>query len=442
MYLPIKSKSNVIAGNVEALQEFFIHAICYQCLNETKRNTYTESLTPSVIGTGTFTLKTSGQPREVSRATETYDPENPSLVPLVIDGSKNYYEFTATTAGDGMRLALPSISISPNDIFGPIMMFSDNTKTINIVLTSTTSADTITFSNIALTGFQNGVWQRLHLEMANGTRAGTVDFSRFTAIQIISNGIAQTGAVYDLPTANNIDCFIGQKIIIPFVSIFDNKEKLDSKMEGIKSYLSDADVVSTNKDFEVELTTSDYNLSTVAGGLGTVMKNGVIPIMRFINAAGESQANPVANGSFVINGVDNLANLQVFTSDNIQLSRSNNLQTVGISTFFATMTAGVVTIRVDTSYNGQILIVKEEKLEKMSMYVNKNFKTSNYFCLIWGRLLSNGTVLANYLPRCKISKMDKKASKGTVETSYTFKALPKRIGKQLEFHREGFSSAL
>lgn len=437
----IKSRSNLKAGSIAALQGNPPELKGYQTLNELNNNIFTGDLTAVLGGGSTISQKYTGQPYEVSPATEVYDCEYPNLIPLTFNASKSFWECNSSTASGSIAFTLPNIAIGNTDTIAVLMKISDNTKTFNIVLQSTTLSDTITFSNISMTGFTAGTWQNVVLEMSSGTVAGTIDYTKFTKATIISNGASQVFSVYQISTANNIYCFTGALITIPIDCLTDVKEKLETKTEDIKCYLGSDGVGVTEKTFEIELESSNYNIEQLAAATGTVIKSQVMPVIRMVNGVGASQSMAVSAGSFTISNVSSLERLQIYTPDGVPLARTFTPQGLNIATYFATLTNGTATIQVDTSYNSQVLIAKEEKLEIMPVSTNKNYNTSIYFALKFARELTGGTLLPVYWVKTKITKVEKKQDKVSVPVTLTISAFGKKLGKDTIFIKEGITNA-
>lgn len=437
----IKSRSNYLGGSIASISGNPPEFKCYQTFENIDRNNFTGDLTAVLGGGSTISLKTIGQPYEVSEATEVYNPENTQLVPLTANSSKNYWECNSTAAAGSIAIALPNIAIDADATFGPLIRVSDNTKTFNIVLTSTTLSDTITFSNISATGFTSGVWGRLCLEMSLGTVAGTIDYKKFTEMKIISNGTAQVFAIYDTPSANNITCFLGTLMTQPFIGATEMKAKLEQKIEEIKAYTSTIGVGVSEKMFELEIEIPYDNLSSEALTSGGTVKKEKMLVLRTLNGDGEAQQNAVSTGSFTVTGVaGTVANLRVYTPEGVPLTPVNMFQAGNTTTYLATLIAGIATIRVDSSYNSQKLIVKEEKFEIMETYTNEGYNPSNYGIITWGQDTGGGKLIPIYFLKAKVVKYEKKQDKINTPITVTFGMYAKKVGKKDAFYKKGITN--
>jgi hypothetical protein len=441
-YSTIKSRTNYLGGNVASTSENPPEFKGYQTFESIDRNNFTGDLVAVLGGSSTITKKTTGQPYEVSEATEVYNPENTALVPLTSNADKSYWECNSTAAAGSIAITLPNIAISVDSTFGPVIRVSDNTKTLNVVLTSTTSSDTITFSNVSTTGFTNNVWGRLCLEMALGTVAGTIDYNKFTELEVISNGATQVFAIFDTPSANNINCFLGTPIIQPFIGTTDMKAKLEQKLEEIKAGISTIGVGVSEKSFEVELEIPYDSLSAEALTSGGTVKKEKMLVLRTLNGEGEAQQNAVSAGTFTVTGVvGTVANLRVYTPEGVPLTQSNTLQTGNTTTYLATLTTGTATITVDTSYNAQKLIVKEERLETMETYTNDGYNPSVFGIITWGQAIGGGKLIPTYFLKTKVVKYEKKQDKVNTPITITFGIYAKKVGKKDVFYKKGITNA-
>ena len=438
----VKSRTNYLGGSIASISGQPPEFKCYQTFENIDRNNFTGDLAAVLGGASTITKKTTGQPYEVSEATEVYNPENTQLVPLTANADKSYWECNSTAAAGSIAITLPNVAIGAEATFGPLIRVSDNTKTLNIVLTSTTSGDTITFSNISTAGFTNGVWGRLALEMSLGTVAGTIDYNKFTEVKVISNGATQVFAIYDTPSANNINCFLGTLITQPFIGATDMKAKLEQKIEEIKAYTSTIGVGVSEKMFEVEVEIPYDSLSAEALTSGGTIKKEKMLVLRTLNGEGEAQQNAVSAGSFTVTGVaGTVANLRVYTPEGVPLTPVNMFQAGNTTTYLATLTTGTATITVDSSYNNQKLIVKEEKLEIMETYTNEGYDPSNYGIITWGQEIGGGKLIPTYFLKAKVVKYEKKQDKVNTPITITYGMYAKKVGKKDVFYKKGITNA-
>jgi len=437
----IKSRSNYLGGSIASIAQNPPEFRAYQTFDNNTRNNFTGDLTAVLGGASIITKKTTGQPYEVSEATEVYNPENTTLVPLTSNADKSYWECNSTAAAGSIAIALPNIAIGSDDTFGPLIRVSDNTKSLNVVLTSTTVSDTITFSNISTTGFTNGVWGRLALEMSLGTVAGTIDYNKFTELKVISNGATQVFAIYDTVSANNINCFLGTPIIQPFIGATEMKAKLEQKIEEIKGYISTIGVGVAEKNFEFEVEIPYDSLSAEALTSGGVIKKDRMLVIRTLNGEGEAQQNAVSAGTFTVTGVvGTVANLRIYTPEGVPLTATNTLQAGNTTTYLATLISGTATITVDSSYNLQKMTVKEERMEVMETYTNDGYNPSVFGIITWNQDIGGGKTIPTYFLKTKVIKYEKKQDKVNTPITITFGIYAKKIGKKDVFYKKGITN--
>lgn len=385
----------------------------------------------TMVGTASVATQTSGQPLGLGEAF-LFDPKAPNNRPLTDQTTKNYPTITTTVAASGWEYNLPNIAIASDDMIRITFKSNLLTPTLTVKLTSTTGSDTLTWTaqKINIMNNKANEWTTLTLDMSKASPAGTIDYNKFTKIEIVSS-VAIALSLYELETANNETNFIGYVHTGQFNCITEFTPTIESDITDIMCKTTVTDVALGSKNVELEFVTKDMNQKDFAFLTGSNVVLRSIQSWTVVNGAKNGQSgnynNQISTSTLTLPATRLYYPSEVKVSiDGVEYLRTQNVDNVGRGEFCYTQDPVNFTFTF-TIGNGDVTgktpVIELLQTKENIPTVDSIHDLGNYFYMECKQNAGVGKIVQNQLVKCLVTNISTEIGDNTIHT-ITVRAFP------------------